>query len=79
MIKEYIKKEQKVKAVFWNGNNNGEVFDICRRCYMMGDEIIIKNNNGDLRVKLNSYIVEEVNGEFNCYSVEDFIKLYKEI
>lgn len=79
MIRKYRKIKSEVDAIVWTGENNSEILEFCRRCYIMGNELIVKNNNGDIRVTRNNYIVKEINGEFHTYDIETFYKLYKPV
>ena len=75
----YKTKPHEVKAIQWNGANEKEVIKILKGKYYVsfdGDLIVI-TKAGDIKVRLNDYIVEETTGEIYAYSPELFEKNYE--
>ena len=79
MISKYKRKTCTVEAIQWTGNNTGNILEFCRRVYIIGNEIVIKTNNGNLRASPGTYIVKEYNGDLYCYTRELFVELFDQV
>ena len=83
MIKTFVKKPLKVKAVQWTGDNYEELADFIghvRSAYHLNDEyVIIGTLEGDCCLRNGDWIIRGVNGEIYLYESDIFEKTYEEV
>ena len=83
MIKTFVKKPVKVKAVQWTGDNYEEIADfICHVChvYHLNDKyVIIDMLEGAYCLRNGDWIIRGVNGEIYLCESDIFENTYEEV
>ena len=83
MIKTFVKKPVKVKAVQWTGDNYEELADFIGHVhyvYHLNDEyVIIHMLEGDYCLRNGDWIIRGVNGEIYSCESDIFEKTYVEV
>jgi len=86
MIKQYVKKPVVIEAVQWNGSNKQELIDFCGESIsfefldtIQAELPIIKTLEGNMDVKLDSFVIKGVKGEFYPCQVDVFELTYDEL
>ena len=83
MIKTFVKKPVKVKAVQWTGDNYEELADFIgyvHYVYHLNDEyVIIHMLEGDYCLRNGDWIIRGVNGEIYSCESDIFEKIYEEV
>ena len=83
MIKTFVKKPVKVKAVQWTGNNYDELADFIghvRSVHHLNDEyVIIDIPEGDCCLRNGDWIIRGINGKFYPCKSGIFEKTYEEV
>ena len=83
MIKTFVKKPVKVKAVQWTGDNYEELADFIgyvRSVYNLNDEyVIIEMLEGGCCLRNGDWIICGVNGEIYLCESDIFEKTYEEV
>lgn len=84
MIKSYVKKPIKVRAVQWTGDNTSEIIAFAGNKYIIRESKIVKelmligivkSANADV----GDYIIEGVDGDYYTCKPDVFEKIHEEI
>lgn len=84
MIKNYVKKPIKIRAVQWTGDNTNEIIAFAGNKYIIRESTIVKKlmfigivttANADI----GDYIIEGVDGEYYTCKPDVFEKIHEEI
>jgi hypothetical protein len=81
MIKEYVKKPVKIKALQWTGENGQEIMEFCKDCYVSPTIKILMINTleGPMRASEGDYVIKGIQGEFYAVKEPIFLKTYEEV
>ena len=83
MIKTFVKKPVKVRAVQWTGNNYKEIDDFVGHIsfpYSFDrDTLIIETLEGNHYARKGDWIIHGTNGEFYPCKPDIFEKMYEEV
>lgn len=86
MVKYYVKKPIKIKAVQWNGNNFNEIKKFCKDAIIAYDgELVIPILEDGKFIKAKhvategDYLIKGVKGEFYFCKADIFEETYEEL
>lgn len=86
MVKRFKKKQVKIEAIQWNGNNIYEVVGFCKGAQewkpnLQDDErmgpLYINTLEGKVKTNIGDYIIQGVKGEFYPISEKKFNEIYE--
>lgn len=84
MIKSYVKKPIKVRAVQWTGDNTSEIIAFAGNKYIIRESTIVKELMfigivKSMNADVGDYIIEGVDGDYYTCKPDVFEKIHEEI
>jgi hypothetical protein len=83
MAQKFKKKPVIIEAVQWTGQNQFEIMDFCKTCYLTSSgtvrDLYINTLEGDMLANEGDYIIKGVAGEFYACKPEIFALTYENV
>ena len=83
MAQKFIKKPVIIEAVQWTGQNQFEIMNFCKTCYLTSSgtvkDLYIDTLEGDMLANEGDYIIKGVAGEFYACKPEIFALTYENV
>jgi hypothetical protein len=83
MAQKFKKKPVIIEAVQWTGQNQFEIMNFCKTCYLTSSgtvkDLYIDTLEGDMLANEGDYIIKGVAGEFYACKPEIFAMTYENV
>jgi hypothetical protein len=83
MAQKFKKKPVVIEAVQWTGQNQFEIMNFCKTCYLTSSgtvkDLYIDTLEGDMLANEGDYIIKGVAGEFYACKPEIFALTYENV
>jgi hypothetical protein len=83
MAQKFKKKPVIIEAVQWTGQNQFEIMNFCKTCYLTSSgtvkDLYIDTLEGDMLANVDDYIIKGVAGEFYACKPEIFALTYENV
>jgi hypothetical protein len=83
MAQKFKKKPVIIEAVQWTGQNQFEIMNFCKTCYLTSSgtvkDLYIDTLEGDMLANEGDYIIKGVAGEFYACKPEIFALTYENV
>jgi hypothetical protein len=83
MAQKFKKKPVVIEAVQWTGQNQFEIMNFCKTCYLTSSgtvkDLYIDTLEGDMLANEGDYIIKGVAGEFYACKPEIFAMTYENV
>jgi hypothetical protein len=83
MAQKFKKKPVIIEAVQWTGQNQFEIMNFCKTCYLTSSgtvkDLYIDTLEGDMLANVDDYIIKGVAGEFYACKPDIFALTYENV